>query len=126
MKAGHSNRIKKIVIRDIFIVLVGMLYWLFVKKTGFAIPCVFYTITGYKCPGCGITHSIMALTGGHLRTAFECNPFLWIAGPVIIYLLIKGDIRFIKYDTFELNKADTIITYICVVLAVIYWFVRNI
>jgi hypothetical protein len=126
MKTGQSYRLKKLMVRDAVVLVIGVLYAVFIKITGIMIPCVFRKVTGYRCPGCGITGSIMAVLEGHIKTAFGYNPFLWVIGPVILYLLIKGDVRYVKDNTYELNKADTIVTYICLVFAVVFWFVRNI
>ncbi|MBR6107039.1 MAG: DUF2752 domain-containing protein [Oscillospiraceae bacterium] len=42
-------------------------------------PCLLRTLTGWKCPGCGMTHSIYALTRFDLAEALRENagiPFL--------------------------------------------------
>ncbi|MFR5953682.1 MAG: DUF2752 domain-containing protein [Coprococcus sp.] len=33
------------------------------------IPCFFYKITGYKCPGCGMTHALSEIWNGNFRSA---------------------------------------------------------
>lgn len=42
--------------------------------------CLFKTLTGIPCPGCGITRSILALLGGDAASSFRLNP----AGPVVV------------------------------------------
>ncbi len=41
----------------IFIILpAGFLYWLFTEITGLYFPCMFRAVTGFFCPGCGLSH----------------------------------------------------------------------
>lgn len=37
-------------------------------------PCIFYTVSGYYCPGCGGTRAALALLRGDLLTSLFYNP----------------------------------------------------
>lgn len=63
---------------------IGILYYILIRTTGFAIPCIFRKMTGWKCPGCGITTLILSLVGFDLEGAFHANPFLFITGPALL------------------------------------------
>ena len=61
------------------------------------IPCFFRLITGFRCPGCGITTMLLALARGDFAAAFAANPFLMCTGPLLILecvLLTKYRERF--------------------------------
>lgn len=120
-----KKRVRKIIYRDGIILLAGILYAVFVRLTGLAVPCIFRTLTGWQCPGCGITRACLSLLKGEIRTSFSYNPFLYIAGPCIIYLIVRGDLNYIKDNTFQLNRQDTVLTYILTVAALIFGVVRN-
>ena len=76
-------------IRTAAIVLaVGLCYLVWIKTTGIYIPCMFRLITGFKCPGCGITTMITALVSLDFETAFNANPFLFITAPLLCGELI--------------------------------------
>lgn len=120
-----KNRVRKIIYRDGIILLVGILYAVFVRLTGLAVPCIFRTLTGWQCPGCGITRACLSLLKGEIRTSFSYNSFLYIAGPCIIYLIVRGALNYIKDNTFQLNRQDTVLTYILTVAALIFGVVRN-
>ena len=45
--------------------------------------CVIKSICGFDCPGCGITHSAIALYEGNMQESFKFHP----AGPVILVIL---------------------------------------
>ncbi|MEZ4286957.1 MAG: DUF2752 domain-containing protein [Polyangiales bacterium] len=38
-------------------------------------PCGFLTLTGFPCPGCGLTTSFSNLARGQIRAAYDANPF---------------------------------------------------
>jgi hypothetical protein len=133
-----KNRVRKIIYRDSIILLAGILYAVFVRLTGLAVPCIFRALTGWQCPGCGITRACLSLLKGEIRTSFSYNPFLYIAGPCIIYLIVRGDLNYIKGDaipsiheiseTFGVSDkttADTVLIYILIMAALIFGVVRN-
>ena len=60
------------------------------------IPCFFRLLTGFKCPGCGITTMFLCLLHGNFRAAFAANPFLFCTAPLLItewILLMRGPKR---------------------------------
>ena len=120
-----KNRVRKIIYRDSIILLAGILYAVFVRLTGLAVPCIFRTLTGWQCPGCGITRACLSLLKGEIRTSFSYNPFLYFAGPCIIYLIVRGDLNYIKGDAYRLGTADTVLIYILIMAALIFGVVRN-
>lgn len=72
-------------VRTLLLVLslgIGYLIWL--KLTNLAIPCMFRKVTGWLCPGCGITTLILALIRLDFRSAFQANSFLFVTGPLLL------------------------------------------
>lgn len=69
----------------------GLLYLGFVTLTGWSLPCPIKAITGFSCPGCGITHAALALAHGDLAGAFAANPALLTASPLLLGLLIRDE-----------------------------------
>jgi len=123
----HIWKKRKIVSERLYsiILLAGILYAVFVRLTGLAVPCIFRALTGWQCPGCGITRACLSLIKGEIRTSFSYNPFLYIAGPCIIYLIVRGDLNYIKGDAYRLGTADTVLIYILIMAALIFGVVRN-
>jgi hypothetical protein len=37
--------------------------------------CPFRLLTGFPCPGCGLTHAFCDISHGHLGAAWQANPF---------------------------------------------------
>ena len=103
-----KDRIRKIIYRDGIILLAGILYAVFVRLTGLAVP-----------------RACLSLIKGNVQASFSYNPFLYIAGPCIIYLIVREDLNYIKKDTYRLGTADTVLIYILIVAALIFSVVRN-
>ncbi len=59
----------------VLLLLLGA-YALFVATTGYALPCPFRTITGWQCPGCGVTRMCMALLRLDIAAAYAANAAL--------------------------------------------------
>ncbi|MFD0532703.1 DUF2752 domain-containing protein [Actinomadura luteofluorescens] len=55
--------------------------------------CPFLALTGYYCPGCGMTRLVYALAHGHVGTAFGLNPLLFVLLPVFGYLYARWTLR---------------------------------
>lgn len=71
------------------VVGVGVLYTIFDPMESSWMPkCFFYSLTGWKCPGCGSQRLIHALFHGDFAAAFAANAFLLILIPVILGLII--------------------------------------
>lgn len=58
-----------------------------VMKLLFGGVCINVAITGFPCPGCGMTRGAIYLLQGQFQRAFEINPavYLWVG--LIIYFL---------------------------------------
>ena len=52
--------------------------------------CIFLSLTGYYCPGCGITRALHALVHGDLGRAFAMNPLALIIIPLIPLMLLHA------------------------------------
>lgn len=75
----------------------------FVKYTGKGIPCFFRYIFHLRCPGCGITHMLLALAKGDLKGACRsktiwhkwenCGMLLLVAALVIFGVIRNLSVR---------------------------------
>lgn len=64
--------------------------------------CPIAIITGFPCPGCGITRAFLLLLTGHPALAWKMNPciYLWI-----VFFILFFFSRYIKNDQKMLNRA---------------------
>jgi len=84
----EKQRKQKLIRTWLIFLILGMLYYCFVKLTGIGIPCFFHLITGLKCPGCGISTMLMKLVEPDIAGAFAANRFLFITAPFLLFELI--------------------------------------
>ncbi len=60
------------------------------------IPCLWTTIFGHHCPGCGLTTATIELVHFRPISAFKINPLVYIILPAILYCIISDYIKFRK------------------------------
>lgn len=107
------------------IVLLGLAYALFIQCTGLGIPCMFRLVTGYRCPGCGMTHAAMALIHGQPKTAFRENP---LSLSVVPLLLLYGAYRaevYIRTARTDFRKWEIVFLGVLWVVVLAFWLLRN-
>ena len=81
---------KKLICSLAALIGMGTCYYIFLRITGWGIPCIFRKITGFLCPGCGITRMCMAIITGDFISAYKANPCIFIMMPVwIVIIAIK-------------------------------------
>ena len=60
----------------------GGLYSIFTLLTGWGIPCPVHLLTGWSCPGCGISRFFLALLRLDLPGALSQNPAVAVLLPL--------------------------------------------
>ncbi len=98
---------------------------MFVKITKIRIPCLFYTMTNYQCPGCGITRMFMALGEGNVVKAFHYNGAVLILLPFFLILTVKMMVKYIKSGTKTCSKIDSFCLITMCVILIIFNLFRN-
>ncbi len=109
-----------------FILLIGILYGIFVMKTGLGIPCIFHYVTGLKCPGCGVSRMCMAIMRFDFQSAFHYNKVLFILSPVLIIVFAYQIYRYVRFDETKLTKVQSAVIYTVVALLIFWGIFRNI
>ena len=70
-------------------VLLSLLYFLFPAATNTFYPqCIFHSLTGLDCPGCGSQRAASALLHGQLAAALDFNLLFVLVLPFIIYAAV--------------------------------------
>ena len=122
-----KKRLYHVITRYLILIILLISYYFINKYTGFGIPCIFYEITGFKCPGCGITRCLFSLIQFKFNDAFNYNPLVFIYLPFIVAYFIYNDYIYIKDKKDKiLVKIPKLITYILVVITILFGILRNI
>lgn len=119
-------RLKMVVMCGTLLLVVGVGYGIFVRETGIAIPCLFRQVTGFRCPGCGVTHMCVALLQLDFAKAFQCNQALFLLAPILGIVFLKYLVDYIRTGAWKLNWIQTYILYVCIVVLVIFGIARNV
>ena len=103
----------------------GLVYFFVVTLTPFKIPCLFHELTGYMCPGCGVTRMIISMARLDFYSAFGYNKLLFVTMPVILYLVFSVERKYVVTGKRYLAKWEKCLAYVEIALLVIFGVVRN-
>lgn len=108
-----------------FFIFIG--YFYLNNKYGFSINCVFHELTGFYCPGCGITRCLFALLRLDFYEAFMYNQLVFILLPFLVALIVYRIYLYVfdKQDKI-LVKVPNMVWILLLVIVIGYGIVRNI
>ncbi len=121
----RKKRLYRVLRYTALVLAAGCLYGAFVAYTGLAVPCVFYRVTGFKCPGCGVTRMCVALLRLDFSEAFWSNPMLFVLSPVLAVIFATYLAGYVKDGRWSLGRIRTVMLYVCIALLVAFGVVRN-
>lgn len=121
-----KNRALTIIKYTIIILAVGICYGIVAMRLGYGIPCPVHLLTGFQCPGCGISRMCIALLKLDFVTAYKSNQVLFLMTPGLLIIFGKQIYKYIKYGNFPASKVTNILLWIMVVILMLWGIVRNI
>ena len=121
----QTRRLRRVLRGCAVLLAAGLGYALWVQLTGLAIPCPFRTITGFLCPGCGVTRLCLALLQGDLAAAWSANPALLLLFPVLTVLVVRLAVRYIREGHTIGPKWESALMWALIALLVVWGVVRN-
>ena len=119
-------RLKRLIITLTVVLSAGILYYIFIKISGFAVPCVIHQLTGIYCATCGITRMFVAMFELDFALAARNNLLiLLLIIPIILFILNKG-IKYVKHGVQKFTKFEKLCVIILLILLVAFTVLRNI
>lgn len=125
MPQDHKSRLLRSLKKGGIFLAVGFAYFLFVKLTGWGIPCVFYLATDLYCPGCGISRMFIALLELDLMAALRSNSLVLLLLPFALVFGLRRLVIYIKTGRTETDRLETILLIPAGLLTVVFWVLRN-
>lgn len=107
------------------VLLLGFLYLLLFKHTGLALDCVFQRITGFYCPGCGISRMLLALSELDFYRAFRYNPGVAVISPLLMFYIITRTVYYVRGLPYTVSKRESRLWILLMILIMLYGIIRN-
>ena len=121
----YKNRMIQTLAVIIGLVAGIIVYVSFFTVTGIGVPCIFHSITGMLCPGCGMTHAMSSIAQGKLLEAIGYNALSLTVCPFLAMFLLVRAFKFIKTGQEEFSVIEILFLIICLVICVWYFLLRN-
>lgn len=118
----RRNRVIRYVL--ILAVAAGCTAW-FLIENGMYLPCPFRSITGYLCPGCGVTRMCLSVLQLDFARAFSYNSGVFIAAPFLMALIFKMTAVYIRTGNWNAGKAWNVLAYMILLFLVLFGILRN-
>lgn len=117
MTKSLKTLIKKKEIKFLFFLgAVGIVYiYNQPADNGPILPCFFKKVTGFQCPGCGMTRSIRSFLHFEFKKSFHYNKLPFTIVPLIFVNVFITD-----------NKKKNYFIYLLLLLTIAYGIIRNI
>ncbi len=87
--------------------------------------CVFKTVTGYDCPGCGTQRALHALLHGNIVEAWHFNRALIVSIPLIITYTYAELNRTTKVKFYNTVNSQWMIALVFTAI-MLWWILRNV
>ena len=92
----------------------------------FSLPCIFWELTGYYCPGCGGTRACAALFRGEIVRSFLCHPVVVSTAVVFAWYMISHTIEYLTRGRLAVGmRYRDLYLYLAAAIILIQWVVRN-
>ncbi len=108
------------------ILAAGLLYALFIGTTGQGLPCVFHTVTGLECPGCGVSRMCLALLRLDFAAAWSYNPAVMALLPLFGAVAADMSVRYVLTGKFREDRFCSIALVFSAVVLTVFGVLRNI
>lgn len=111
----------------VLLIFLGFLYYYNGEKLMRIFPpCLFYTLTGFKCPSCGLQRAIFNIVHGNFLEALKQNA-------LVVFIIISGCLLFLKSifvylinGKFDFPQIKNSHIFILVISIIIFTILRNI
>ena len=105
--------------------LAGAVYLYFHNPHSYPLPCVFYSLTGFYCPGCGGTRAVRALLSGHPVLSFLYHPVVPYMASVAVWAAASWILYFATGNRRFRPELDDRIAYAAAGIVILNFIIKN-
>ena len=118
-------RLKKVLIKAALICFAGLGYAFFIRTFHISIPCPVYAVTGFYCPGCGVSRMCMALLSENFGAAVHHNVGILAAAPVAAVVFLPLLVRYVRSGDARMRRWQNILLWGMIAWLLIFGILRN-
>ena len=126
MTIFKNERFKKLVIYTILVGIIGLLIYIIYEFTGIGFKCPVYTITGFKCAGCGNTHFVGSIFKLRFKEALTYNFMFPLEAFYILWVYFFSARHYLKNGKFNYISPCKIFDIACLIIIALWIPIRNI
>ena len=93
------------------------------KAAGY--PCLMHGLTGYYCPGCGGTRSVMFLLTGHPLMSFVYHPLVLYAVAVAMYIFVRHIVDLVRHRGLRQRYLTTRMLWVALIIVLVNFVIKN-
>ena len=120
-----NPRLKRLLLGGAALLGAGLLYALANVRLGLYVPCLFWSATGWKCPGCGVTSLCLALLRLDFPAAWAANPVLLLLSPLIALLAVRTAVRYVRADAAAPPRWEGRLAWALAAVLILWGVLRN-
>ena len=125
METNKRKRLKKAIAIWICILVTGMALAMILIHWDLHLPCIFREITGYMCPGCGVTRMFKSIICLDFTNAFKYNPVVFLMLPLLVIIFINLTFNYVKKGSMAVAKPLEKLILIMIIVLVCFGIIRN-
>lgn len=124
---AQKNSLAKVWVVSTTLLLLLLLYFFADARYSTIFPkCIFYSLTGLYCPGCGSQRAFSSLLHGDLGQAISYNLLFILCLPLLSYSAVVTVMNvFRKEQIVQQIFYSTFFVKILFVVVIIFWIARN-
>lgn len=103
----------------------GAVWYFDPKAAGFFPVCPLYSLTGYACPGCGLTRGFHALFRGDLLTALDYNALIPVIAAFLGYLFLSVFLVAIRGRGLSIGRSSGAVLWSVLATLLLFGVLRN-
>ncbi len=125
---GYSTAERAMAGGGLAVFTAGCLFVGLVDPTKYAVlpPCPLLKITGFACPGCGLTRGFHALFHGDLFTALDFNALVPLYAFVFVYMVIALALISLRGRSLRFNLATPGFLWFFLGVSLVFGVLRNV